>query len=374
VTGRLPAITGIGAAHGKNAVTNEELARKLFPPKSPDESPGRSVKLMQRLMRPIGIESRYWVDRDLIDMPTTGTAIHSAIQLRGLQIVTSDLAVEAVLQAADMAGVEKSSITSVTVGSGTQDFRGVAVAALVQDKLGLPTTTRTYDVYAACPGWVHALANTFNDLYSPIGAGGPQAVVGAETLSPILSEQEQLLYPLFGDAAGATIVEMVEPDPGAPTGMAFAFGTDGSYARNLYMPGGGTVHPTSHATIDQDLHTLKMDGGLVKDLAVKHMAALTQAALAKAGVSIDDVALLVPHQANLEIMQATADAAGIPYERMAVSIDHYGNTSAASIPTALREAWEQGRVKRNDVVAFATFGAGLNFGAAVIPMVGLPAR
>lgn len=374
VTGRVPAIIGIGTAHGKRSVTNEELAKQLFPPKSPDEAPGRAAKLMQRLMRPIGIESRYWVDHELIEMSTEGTAIHSGIALRGLEIATSHLAAEAAFQAIGMAGIDKDAITTVTVGSGTQDFRGVAVAALVQEKLGLPTSTRTYDVYAACPGWLHALFNTFNELYSPIGTAGPHAVIGAETLSPILSEKEQLLYPLFGDAAGAAIVDLVEPDAGAPATAAFAFGTDGRFAKNLYMPGGGTVHPTSEETVAKNMHTLMMDGALVKELAVKHMAALTKSALAKAGLAVEDIALIVPHQANLEIMRDTADAAGIPLERMAVSIDHYGNTSAASIPTALREAWEQGKVKRNDIVAFATFGAGLNFGAAVVPMVGLPRR
>jgi len=339
---RIPAITGIGKAVGKNIIDNKTIAELL----------GRGLSTVDRMMRSVGIETRYWVSEG--------------------EEATSDLSAKALLEALKMAGIERSNLQTIIVCTSSSDYLGVPVASMLQDKLGLPKNVRYYDVTAACTGWVQGLYNAFVDLTSPYGRDGPQAVIGAEVMSPTLSIKYSNVYPLFGDAAGAVIVSLVEPDENAPTQIAFAFGGEGSYAEKLFMPAGGSKHPASQQTIDNDWHTLQMDGPAIKEAATKRMVEKTKEVLDKAGIPIEEVALFIPHQANLQIMNEVASELNFPWEKVMKTIDHFGNTSAASIPTALCEAWETGKIKRNDILAFATFGAGLTFAAGVIPMVGLP--
>lgn len=344
---RIPAIIGLGKAVGRNIVDNAQIAANL----------GKDPLVIDRLMKPVGIKSRNWVEKG--------------------EQVTSDLCTEALLQALAMADVERNSLRTIVVATSSPDYMGVPAAPIVQHKLGLSTNVRGYDITAACTGWVHALYNTFKDLSASYAYGedtGPHAVIGAEILSLILSKKQPLLYPLFGDAAGATLVDVVQPDEGVPTNWQFAFGVDGKYAESLYMPAGGSKFPACQATVDADMHTLMMDGRVVKEHAVNQMATLTKQVLEKAGVPQEEVTLLIPHQANLDIIRDTAEALNFPMEKVIVVIDHMGNTSAASIPTAITEAWESGRLQRNNMVAFATFGAGFEFAAGVIPMVGLPKK
>lgn len=382
---KIPAIIGVGGATGKNVITNERIAEIL----------GKKSDSIRRMMgiTGAGIEERRWVNSPILGHPDSLADVDPKEKEpwkgRGLEVAASDLGVEALREAAKMAHVDLNTIRAIHGASGSQDLRAVAVAALIQSKLDLPHDVRTYDAYAACPGWVHALSNSFNSLDSRYGEGGPQAAIGAEVISPILNKNRPALFVLFGDAAGATITDMVVPDEGAPTAMAFRFGTDGSLAEELCMPGGGSKFPTSERTLALDLETLVMNGDLVAENAVKYMAQATKAAIAAAGYQKEDIDWVIPHQANRGIMNKTydavmgidrttmgnvADEAGIPYHKMVSTVEKYGNTSTASIPTAMRDAISDGRVQRNQLVVVTSFGAGLNYGAAVLPMVGLPGK
>lgn len=349
---RIPAITGIGRAVGRIKMDNAAIDGLL----------GRKVGFVDRAMRMnnIGIQTRYWVAK--------GPEGYDREQ------ASSDLSAEALVQAIEMAGIPAEDLKRIIVATSSPDYMGVPVAAMVQDKLGLPTNVQAYDIAAACAGWVQALNEVYVNLMSPLGKGGPQAVVGAEVLSPVISKKKLNTFILFGDAAGATIVDLVNPDDGAPTNMAFVAGADGSLAEKLNVPAGGSKYPPSQYTIDHDMHSMDMDGTVIKDNAINRMVEVTQQALEEAGVPLEEVALFIPHQANLSIIEGVADSVGMPMERVMVTIDRYGNTSAAAIPTALRDAWDQERIKRNDIMVVVTFGAGLEYIAGVLPMVGLPRR
>lgn len=375
---RIPAITGIGAAFGRNIVPNSRI----------DELLGKKSGAVDRMMKitGAGIEERRWVDSPQLESPQElrgpDPKNRNYWKTHGLEIAASDLGVEALMEAANMAGVDLQEIKAIFGGSGSQDLRAVAVASLIQSKLGLPNNIRAVDSYAACPGWLHALKNSFDSLYSPIGEGGPQAAIGAEVISPILSKDRPALFVLFGDASGATVTNMVIPDTGAPTSMAFQFGSDGRLAEELCMPGGGSKYPTSAQTLELDLNTLVMDGEIVAENAVKRMAEASRTAIERAGVQVEDIDWVIPHQANRMIMNNAydllmgnmADEARIPYDKMIATVQKYGNTSTASIPTAMHDAYQDGRLKRNHLILVTSFGAGLNYGAAVLPMVGLPRR
>lgn len=350
IEGKIPAITGIGKAVGRYIVTNELIDDKL----------GRMKGLTNRAMRRngIGIEQRFWVPMENHESKQT----------------TSDLAVESLIEAIKMSDIEKKDLKKIVVATSSPDYLGVSTAAMVQHRLGLQTNIQAYDLTAGCTGWLQALNDAYANLLSPIGRGGPQAIIGAEVISPVLSKKKLNTYILFGDAAGAAIVDLVEPDEGVPTNMAFVAGADGSLADKLYVPAGGSKYPASQYTVENDMHSMDMEGDIIKDNAIKRMTEVTKTALKESGVPMEDVALFIPHQANLSIIESIADNLNFPMERVMVTVDKYGNTSAASIPTALREAWDAKRIKRNDILVMATFGAGLEYIAAVFPMVGLPKK
>lgn len=195
--------------------------------------------------------------------------------------------------------------------------------------------------------------------------------MASEILTSGIKESQRQTFILFGDGAGAVVVDNVEVDVSLPKAK-FAFGADGSFVKDLYMPAGGTIRAIDHLAIDQGLNVLGMNGAVVKEQAVRRMCELAEKVLNETGASISDIDLFVPHQANLEIMTAVANKLNFPIERVFVNIQKYGNTSAASIPLAMTEAYEQGRLRKGDLVLSTTFGAGLGFGAALIPMNGLP--
>lgn len=348
--GKIPAITGVGKAVGRRLVTNEDIDGML----------GRKKGSTDRAMRMTGtgIEQRFWVPMESYEAKQT----------------TSDLGSEALAEAIKMAGIYNDNLKKVIVATSSPDYLGVSVAAMVQHKLGLPTTIQAYDLAAGCTGWLQAVDDGFANLQSPVGRGGPQAVIGAEIMSPVLSKKQTNTFMIFGDAAGATIIDLVPPDKGAPTNRAFVPGSDGSLAEKLSIPAGGSKYPPSQHTIDNDMHSMHMEGEIIKKNAIRRMVEVTKKALEESGVPMEEVALFIPHQANLSIIQAIAESLNFPMERVMVTIDKYGNTSSASIPTALREAWDADRIKRNDIMVVATFGAGLVYIAAVLPMVGLPKK
>lgn len=348
--GKIPAMTGIGKAVPRNIITNEDIDSLL----------GRTKGLTDRAMRrnDTGIKQRHWVTFE-------NNTVKEAV---------SDLGAEALVQAIEMSGTHKNRFRRIIFATSSSDYTGVPAAVMVQHKLGLPTNIQYYDLAAACTGFVHGVDETFTNLESPAGKGGPQAVIAAEVISPILSRNRGNTYILFGDGAGAVVIELVEPDEGAPTNRAFVAGADGSLAEKLNVPAGGSKYPASQYTIDNDMHSMYMEGEIIHDNAIIRMTEVTKRALEQSRVPIEEVALFIPHQANLSIIKSTAENLNFPMERVMVTVDRYGNTSAAAIPMALREAWDTGRIKRNDIMAVATFGAGLEFAAAVLPMVGLPRK
>jgi 3-oxoacyl-[acyl-carrier-protein] synthase-3 len=274
---------------------------------------------------------------------------------------TSDLAAEAVQRALDDAGMTVSDLDAIIVATVTGDMQFPSTACFVQDKLGAKQAA-AFDIAAACSGFIYALSIA-NGLIAS-GQFRHIAVVGAEILSRITDYEDRATCVLFGDGAGAAIVA---PADGSGRGILDTYlRSDGSLHELLYMPGGGTKYPASHKTVDEKYHYIKMEGREVFKYAVTAMGEAAEYILERNGLSGDDVALLIPHQANSRIIEATAKRVKIPPERVFVNIQKYGNTSAASIPIALAEAKQEGRLRPGDLVLLVAFGAGFTWGSALL--------
>ncbi len=273
---------------------------------------------------------------------------------------TSDLAAEAGRRALADAGVTADEVDLIILATATPDMLFPATACLVQSALGLKNACG-FDVSAACSGFVYSLS-----LANSLVGGGTYEnvlVIGAETLSKITDWTDRNTCVLFGDGAGAAVVGVVPEGRGI---LSVLLGSDGSLSNWLNMPGGGSRAPISQEVLDQRLHYIKMAGNSVFKYAVKEMGAAALAALDRAGVTGDALDLLVPHQANLRIIEAVADRIGVPMSKVFINIDRYGNTSAASVPIALDEARRNGRLKEGDLVEIVVFGGGFTWGAAVL--------
>lgn len=273
---------------------------------------------------------------------------------------TSDLAIAASRKAMAHAGVEAGDIDAVIMATVTADYPLPACACLVQSALGIGGFA--FDISAGCTGWIYslALAEQF------IKAGGAQRVlcIGAECLSRITDYTDRNTCVLFGDGAGAAVVEATdEADNGI---LGWDLGSDGSDPSILWQPAGGSRTPASHETVDAHDHSIRMRGREVYVFATRIMGHTCERTLAKAGYTADDVALLVPHQANERITQSARERFGVPMERIVSNVDRYGNTSAASIPIALQEALDDGRVKKDNLVLVVGFGAGLTWGSCLL--------
>ncbi len=220
----------------------------------------------------------------------------------------------------------------------------------------------SFDVNAACSGFLNALAVT--DSFVRTGMIRNALVVGSDVLSRVLNWQDRTTCVLFGDGAGAIVVG--SSSDGNRGILSTKLRTDGSYAKTLYVPAGGSLKPASIETIESKQHTITMNGKEVFKIAVRAMEEISREVLEDANVSIDEVSLVIPHQANLRIINALAERLKVPLEKVVVNVDKYGNTSAASVPVALDEAWRQGRIAAGDVVLLNSFGAGFAWGAALI--------
>lgn len=273
---------------------------------------------------------------------------------------TSTLATTAAERALADAGIQGSEVDLIIVGTATPDMLFPSTACLVQSRIGAARAA-AFDLAAACSGFIYGL----NVAAGMIRNGTHQTalVIGAETLTKIVDFTDRATCVLFGDAAGAAVVRRVEPGKGI---LASRIMSDGDLAEMLMLPGGGSLHPTTHETVDQGLHFIKMNGNNVFKAAVKSMADAVLGALEDAGLTADDVDLFVPHQANMRIIEATAKKLGMPMEKVFVNVDRYGNTSAASIPLALDEARRSGLLKPGDVASVVAFGAGFTWGSAVM--------
>ena len=274
-------------------------------------------------------------------------------------VVTSDLAVEAARIALRTAGIPAEQLDMIVCASVTGDTPFPATAVWVQEKLGL--SCPAFDVNAACAGFSYGLATA--TAFVEAGMADTVLLIGAEVYSRILDFTDRQTCVLFGDGAGATVIQASD----RPGIEGTVLGADGTAAEILLLPAGGSREPASAETVAASRHRIQMPNGReVFKRAVTEMAASCREVLEKNGHSPDDVDLLIPHQANARIMVAVAERLGIPLERAVVDVAEVGNTSAASIPIALDRAYRAGRIHEGDLVLFTSFGAGLTWGATAI--------
>jgi 3-oxoacyl-[acyl-carrier-protein] synthase-3 len=274
---------------------------------------------------------------------------------------TFTLAVEAGRQALAVAGVAPSEVDLVVVCTFSPEFGGMpSTASLVQDALGA-SRAGAFDLNAACSGFIYGLA-----LGQALIASGMQRtvlVIGAETMSRLLDWSDRSTCVLFGDGAGAVLLRAGDGEDGI---LSSVMGSDGSGGELLWIPGGGSRQPASAESVETAQHFIRMNGKEVYRFAVSAAPRASRQAVQQAGLTLADVDLFIPHQANVRIILSAAGALGIPPERTFVNVDRYGNTSAASIPIALCEAVEEGRVRPGAHILLAGFGGGLTWGASVL--------
>ncbi|MFQ5916266.1 MAG: beta-ketoacyl-ACP synthase III [Candidatus Binatia bacterium] len=274
---------------------------------------------------------------------------------------SADMAYRASVHALKAAGLEAKDLEAIIVGTVTPDYPMPSSACVLEDMLGARKVF-SFDVNAACSGFLNALAVV--DSFIRTGKIRNALVVGSDTLSRLLNWQDRSTCILFGDGAGAIVVGSTSD--GNRGILSTRLRTDGSYAKTLYVPAGGSLKPTNLESIQKSEHKITMNGKEVFKVAVRSMEEISLEALEDAGVGVDEISLVIPHQANRRIISALADRLKIPIEKVVVNVDKYGNTSAASVPVALDEAWRQGRIQPGDVVLLNAFGAGFAWGAAVI--------
>ncbi len=273
---------------------------------------------------------------------------------------TSDLATHAARRAMEMAGVTAEEIDFIVVGTITGDFPWPATACLVQDNLGASNAT-AYDISAACSGFVYALDAAVSRIES--GRSTKALVIGAEILTRVVDWQDRNTCVLFGDGAGAVVLEATEEDRGV---LSTHLHSDGSYWELLYQPGFGSRNPASDDGLKTRLPFLRMQGNEVFKIAVRSLSDVATEALEANGMSAADLDLFIPHQANRRILDATAKRLGLSDEQVYINVDRFGNTSGASIPIALDEANRAGRLKRGDMVLLDAFGGGFTWGSALV--------
>jgi 3-oxoacyl-[acyl-carrier-protein] synthase-3 len=272
----------------------------------------------------------------------------------------ADMAFHAAKRALADAGMEAKDLDAIIMGTVTADYPFPSSACVLEDMLGARGVF-SFDVGAACSGFINALAVA--DSFIQLGKIRNALVVGSDALSRLLNWQDRTTCILFGDGAGAVVLGTSENDTGI---LSTKLRTDGAYVKTLYVPAGGSLKPANTETVHKNEHTIAMNGKEVFKIAVRSMEEISRQALAEAGVGIDQLALVIPHQANRRIIVALAERLGVPMEKVMVNLEKYGNTSAASIPVALDEARRQGRIKPGDIVLLNAFGAGFAWGAAVI--------
>jgi 3-oxoacyl-[acyl-carrier-protein] synthase-3 len=275
-------------------------------------------------------------------------------------IFTSDLAAEAANKALAQAGVPATAVDVIIVATITGDMPFPATACFVQHKIGAKNAV-AFDIAAACSGFIYGLILANNLIQS--GAYRNILVIGVEILSRITDYTDRNTCVLFGDGAGAALLQ---PSDGRRGIVGTYWLSDGSLSQLLYMPGGGSRNPATHQSVDARLHYIKMAGPEVFKFAVKAMSDAALQILKRTGLSGTDIDLLITHQANDRIIQATAAKAKVPLEKVFVNIQNYGNTSAASIPIALDEALDMKRLVAGQRVMLVAFGGGFTWGSAII--------
>jgi len=317
-------ITGTGCYLPERVLTNEELSKMVD---TTDEW----------IVKRTGIKTRHIAD------PSEAT---------------SDLAAEAGRRALAAAGVKPEEVDCIIVGTCTPDMYFPSTGCLVQHHLGAKNAS-AFDVSAACSGMMYSLSVA--NAYICSGYYQTVLVIGADTLSRLVDFKDRATCVLFGDGAGAYVMQRSE----RPGIEYVEVGADGDEWDILTIPAGGSRLPASHETVEKGLHTVRAKGREVFKLAVRVMEESVVGALNKCGLKPDDIDLLIPHQANLRIIDAGRQRLGLPWEKVMANIDKYGNTTAATIPIALDEAIRGGRAKPGDRVLMVSFGAGFTWGITV---------
>lgn len=272
---------------------------------------------------------------------------------------TATLATAAARRALAVAQIRPVDVDLIIVATSSPEHIFPATACLVQDSLGA-TRAGAFDLLAACSGFIYAVSMASQAIRT--GASKTALIIGSETLSRLVNWEDRTTCILFGDGAGAFVLQGRE-EPGGV--MSYVMRSDGSGGDSLIIPAGGSLHPTTQQTLDAGMHYVNMNGREVYRFATRVMVNATQEAVQKAGLKMEDINLIVPHQANMRIIDSALKGLNFPTERCVINVDRYGNTSTASIPIATVEAIEAGRIKPGDKIVFVGFGAGLTWGAMV---------
>jgi 3-oxoacyl-[acyl-carrier-protein] synthase-3 len=277
-------------------------------------------------------------------------------------VQTSDMAVGALKEAIEMAGIQPNDLDMIICGTVTGDMPLPATAAFVQKKIGATNNCPAFDISAACAGFIYGLSIADSCIRN--GQAKTVAVIGTEMLTRFLDWTDRNTCVLFGDGAGAVILQAeTEQDRGILSTHLF---TDSAFTDILQIPGGGSKQPPTADTIASKAHCIQMEGREVYRVAVRYLSEAAELALEANGFSGPDVNIVTAHQANIRILQSVAKKVRIPIENFALNIDKYGNTSSASIPISLNEAVRAGRVKENDLMLMIALGGGISYGSALI--------
>jgi 3-oxoacyl-[acyl-carrier-protein] synthase-3 len=273
---------------------------------------------------------------------------------------TSHMATEAARAVLAQTKTDPAEIDLIVLASVTPDMFFPATACLVQERIGAKKAWG-FDLSAACSGFAYAL--TVGAQFVAAGTHRKVLVIGSDTMTSVLDYTDRATCVLFGDGAGAALLEAAGADEGI---LDFQHDVDGAGGAFLYMPGGGSLHPSSKETVEKRMHYVHQEGSQVFKYAVRRMAEMAAHLLEKNGFTKDDLRLLVPHQANLRIIRATQERLGVEDSKVMVNIDRYGNTTAGTIPLGLRDAVEQGRLHKGDLVLIVTVGAGYTTGGVLL--------
>lgn len=315
---------------------------------------GTGAYVPHRIVTNADLEREYGFDSGWIEQRT---GIRERRHAAGDQ-ATSDLCIEAAKQAIDTAGVAPEEIDLVVVGTFSPDYHCPSTACLVQDRLGLDAAA--FDLQAACAGFMYALVT--GAQFVATGNARTALVLGGDTNSRIVNPHDQRTAPLFGDGAGAVLLAEGEAHQGI---LCYQMGSDGSGGALLDRPSGGSRRPVSAEDLESGLHYLHMDGRSVFKWAVRALTDTVELMLTKTGMSVDEVALFLLHQANIRIIGYAMDQLGIPREKVFNNLQRYGNTSGGSVPIALDEAFRGGRIRRGDTILMSGFGGGLTWGTSL---------
>jgi 3-oxoacyl-[acyl-carrier-protein] synthase-3 len=324
-------ITGLGTHVPERVVTNEDLAKLV------DTSD-------EWIVNRTGIRERRFA--------ADGEAL-------------SDISLPAARAALEQAGATARDIDLLIVATVTADMQFPSTAAIVADRLGA-TDAAAYDLAAGCTGFMYGIAQAYGMVES--GLSRRSLVVGADVLSKLMNFADRSTCVLFGDGAGAVVVERVSEDGF----LGFELGADGAGGKDLELPAGGSRMPTTAETVANGAHYVRMNGREVFKFATRVLVSSAQAVLAQCDLSIEDIDVYVPHQANVRIIDHAVAKLEIPKEKVIVNVDRYGNTSSASIPLALADAIGSGQLKEGDTVLMTGMGAGLTWGSAVMRWTGSP--